>query len=589
MEESKFIFLLESGDLFLRDGQSREAISCYNKMLSTKPSGDALYRTLNNLAVAHKRLGEYNQSIAVLGKAISINPNYRSFYSNAAQVLKLQGEMTKAAQCLQKSIQIEETLVDYISLIELLKDMKRYDDALKVANIMLLKYSNEYDAFLSVGNLLSNTKSFSKAIDYYQKAIQIDPNKTQAYNNIGVAYKETMQEAKALTAYQKALELNPNDAAAHNNIGNLLRNMNEFDSAIEHLKKSITINPSYADAYSNLGAVYKEAKEYEKAYGYYEQAIKLNPKHTNANFDMALIELSRGEYESAWPKYEHRLKMNELLSKTYKYKTPMWRGEALEGKTIILQNEQGYGDNIMFIRYVPKFLELGAKVIIRTRPELVRLFESIKGVSLVCSEEEEGIPEHDYYLPIMSSALMFKTTLKTIPSNFPYLRSLGKNGDIGLDNQKTNIGLVWSSSRTNKDFKNKYIGVDSYAELLDISSANYFSLQVGEDAIKADSNFATKLIDLSKILTDFSATASVIDALDIVITTDTSVAHLCGAIGKKAYVLVPTPADWRWMQDGESTPWYPSLKIFRQTKRGSWREPIRAIKEQLLQKLSVPT
>ncbi len=583
--EHSYSHLIEAGDIFLRDSQLKEASACYNKALTFSPKGDMLLRLYNNLAVTYKRMGKLQEAQIVIQKGILANPNYVSFYSNLSSIYKLQNKLNDAAAALQKAITLGGGLNDYLNLIELYKHKKAFKEAFNIAAEVTKKFPNEYEAHLALGNLFTSVKAFDKSIPSYLKAIQLAPDKAPAYNNIGVAYKELGDNEKSLAVYKKALQINPNDSAVHNNIGNLLRNLGDTDGAIRHLSHSIKLNPLYADAYSNIGAVYKELKDYDTAIVYYKKALELNPEHTNANFDMSLIELSYGNYRSGWKRYEHRLKMAELLSKTYKYKTPMWSGEDLYGKTIILQNEQGFGDNIMFIRYVPKFLDMGAKVIIRTRPELVKLFETIEGVTGVYSEDEDTMPEHDFYIPLLSCAFRFGTELDTIPSSFPYLYSKKEQLDIGIDGSKTNIGIVWSSSRTNKDFKNKYIGITNYIELLNIKKTKWFSLQAGDDAAQiAKEGLENKIVDLSSMLTDFSITAAIIDALDIVVTTDTSVAHLCGAMNKEAYVLVPKPADWRWMQDGDSTPWYPSLKIFRQTQKGSWKEPILAIKRELSSK-----
>lgn len=579
--EYTYVALVESGDIFLKDLELENAIICYTKALQLNPTKEVQLRIYNNLGVATKRMGRLQEAIAIFNKGISISPNHSLFYSNLSSVYRLQNNPTQALHCVQKAIALGGGIKDYIVLIELYKLQQQLQKALETALEAAMKFPTEYEAHLTLGNFFVSHKAFDKAIQPYINAINLAPANTQAYNNIGVVYKELGENEKALLAYKKVLQINPRDSAAYNNLGNLLRNMGDMEGAIKSLKQSITLNPSYADAYSNIGAVYKESKHYEEAQIYYQKALALSPEHTNANFDMSLIELTFGEYERGWEQYEHRLKMGELLSKTHIYTKPLWHGEDLSNKTIVLQNEQGFGDNIMFIRFVARFVELGAKVIIRTRLELLELFRSIEGVYSVCSEEEE-IPEHDFYLPLLSSALRFKTTLSTIPSSFPYIAVPSLHVNLKLDKNKKNIGIVWSSSSTNKDFKNKYIGLDNYKELFEIEGIKWYSLQVGEDAVQIKTaGLAHKIVDLSPILSDFSCTAKVIDMLDLVITTDTAVAHLCGALNKEAWVLVPRPADWRWMQEGDVTPWYQSLRIFRQKERGDWGFPISQIKEKL--------
>ncbi|HEX5329066.1 tetratricopeptide repeat protein [Sulfuricurvum sp.] len=586
-----FLALILSGDLFLNDNQNDEAISCYLKAANIENirswDKSVVLRFYNNLAIAYKRKGDLVPAQKLFEQAIAIDSAYPLSYLNLFNLYKTQNRIADAEALLLKALSRNINDIRFhLSLIEFNNQRKNFRKALEIAIDCVKKFRGEYQAHLTLGNCFATLKLYKNAIDPYSAAINIKPEITSAYNNIGVAYKELGEYEKARAAYQKVLELNPNDSAVHNNLGNLLRNFDDMTGAIRHLEHSIRLNPSYADAYSNLGAVYKENKQYAEAEAFYRKAISLAPNHTNANFDLSLIELSKGEYKNGWQRYEHRIKMDELRSKIHHYKTPMWRGENLHGKTIILQNEQGFGDNIMFIRYVPLFVELGATIILRTRPELVRLFESVKGVEKVYSEEDE-IPEHDYYLPLLSSPTRFKTTIETIPKHFPYIIPRSQEiSDFKCNKKSFNIGLVWSSSRTNKDFKNKYIGLEHFKMLFAIKGTTWYSLQAGEDAqeIKV-AKLENKITDLSERLVNFSATAAIIEKLDLIITTDTAIAHLCGAMDKKAWVLVPKPADWRWMQEGKSTPWYNSLELFRQHQKGSWNEVISEIKDKLSQRI----
>ena len=577
--ENTVYSLIEAGDIFLRELDFKTAITCYAKALDYPLDANALRRVYTNLGVAYKREGLLEKAVAILERGIALDNSYTPFYSNLSSVLRLQKQYAKSAQMLWKTISMTHKLHDYITLVELLKLLKKPEEALGVANEIVKKFPNEYEAYLNLGNLFASWRLFQKAVEPYRRAIVLAPDKTQAYNNLGVVYKELGRNEEALFAYQKVLELNPNDSAALNNLGNLRRNMGDTTGAIAALKCSITLNPNYADAYSNLGAIYKENKEFDRAMFYYQKALALNPEHTNAQFDIALMELSKGHYESGWSGYEYRLKMNELLAKTDVYTSPLWRGESLQNKTIILQTEQGFGDTIMFIRYAPYFRELGAKIIVRTRLELVALFRSIQEVDeIIC--EEDPLPEHDFYLPLLSCPQRFKTVLQTIPRKFPYLGS-PKNG-LSFERKSLHVGITWSGSPTNRGHKDRYVGLKILSQLFDIDHISWYSLQIGADSHEIQSfNLHDTIIDKTELLTDFAQTAAFIEALDLVISVDTSVAHLSGALNKKTFVLLSKPAEWRWMQEGETTPWYESLLLFRQEIRGDWQKPILQIKEKL--------
>ena len=577
--ENTVYSLIEAGDIFLRELDFKTAITCYAKALDYPLDANALRRVYTNLGVAYKREGLLEKAVAILERGIALDSSYTPFYSNLSSVLRLQKQYAKSAQMLWKTISMTHKLHDYITLVELLKLLKKPEEALGVANEIVKKFPNEYEAYLNLGNLFASWRLFQKAVEPYRRAIVLAPDKTQAYNNLGVVYKELGRNEEALFAYQKVLELNPNDSAALNNLGNLRRNMGDTTGAIAALKCSITLNPNYADAYSNLGAIYKENKEFDRAMFYYQKALALNPEHTNAQFDIALMELSKGHYESGWSGYEYRLKMNELLAKTDVYTSPLWQGESLQNKTIILQTEQGFGDTIMFIRYAPYFRELGAKIIVRTRLELMALFRSIQEVDeIIC--EEDPLPEHDFYLPLLSCPQRFKTVLQTIPRKFPYLGS-PKNG-LSLERKSLHVGITWSGSPTNRGHKDRYVGLKILSQLFDIDHISWYSLQIGADSHEIQSfNLHDTIIDKTELLTDFAQTAAFIEALDLVISVDTSVAHLSGALNKKTFVLLSKPAEWRWMQEGETTPWYESLLLFRQEIRGDWQKPILQIKEKL--------
>ena len=577
--ENTVYSLIEAGDIFLRELDFKTAITCYAKALDYPLDANALRRVYTNLGVAYKREGLLEKAVAILERGIALDNSYTPFYSNLSSVLRLQKQYAKSAQMLWKTISMTHKLHDYITLVELLKLLKKPEETLGVANEIVKKFPNEYEAYLNLGNLFASWRLFQKAVEPYRRAIVLAPNKTQAYNNLGVVYKELGRNEEALFAYQKVLELNPNDSAALNNLGNLRRNMGDTTGAIAALKCSITLNPNYADAYSNLGALYKENKEFDRAMFYYQKALALNPEHTNAQFDIALMELSKGNYESGWSGYEYRLKMNELLAKTDVYTSPLWQGESLQNKTIILQTEQGFGDTIMFIRYAPYFKELGAKIIVRTRLELMALFRSIQEVDeIIC--EEDPLPEHDFYLPLLSCPQRFKTVLQTIPRKFPYLGS-PKNG-LSFERKSLHVGITWSGSPTNRGHKDRYVGLKILSQLFDIDHISWYSLQIGADSHEIQSfNLHDTIIDKTELLTDFAQTAAFIEALDLVISVDTSVAHLSGALNKKTFVLLSKPAEWRWMQEGETTPWYESLLLFRQEIRGDWQKPILQIKEKL--------
>lgn len=576
--------LIESGDVFLHEKQLQLALGCYERALKMKLSTPLLVRLYNNLGVTYKRLGRLEEAKKFFSEGIKIDASHVSFYTNLAGIFQLQGNLNASKVCLEKALQCKVRVGDALKLVELYQKSNQMQQALKLAFALVKQFPEVYDTHLTLGNLYASLKQFDKAMPCYEKAIALDSRKTQAINNVGIAYKELGYDDKALKAYQSVIALNPNDSAVYNNLGNLLRQMGDYEGALNAINHSIKLNPLYADAYSNIGAIFKEQKQYDKAEPYYRKALSLSPQHINANFDLALLELSKGNYNEGWQRYEYRLRMKELLAKTYQYTAPLWRGENLKGKTIILQNEQGFGDNIMFVRYAKTFLDLGATVILRTRPDLVTLFKTFeKNIVVIDEELSTPLPQCDFYLPLLSAAQRFKTSQQSIPNVFPYLHVKKETIDFTFCENSKKVGIVWSSSTTNKDFKNKYIGLGQYKEWFSIENIQWISLQVGEDAKEIEGEgLSDTIMDVGSALKDFYETAKIVAHLDLVITTDTAVAHLCGALNVPVWVLVPRPADWRWMQEGERTPWYQSVRVFRQKNQGDWAAPINEIYHTLL-------
>lgn len=577
MAQTSLNALAEAGDIFLNDGEMQHAIACYEKALRIAP----MARVRNNLGVAYKRLGFFQKAIEHYTKGIQEEASYVPFYTNLASIYQLHNEYKTALEYLLQALKHEASMSLFMRIIELFKVLKQPQKAFEYAQLALQTFPNTYESHLVLGNLFSEWKQYAKAVECYQKAIALDATKTYAYNNMGVAYKELGEFERAREAYETVIKLNPNDASVYNNYGNLLRHCNEAQKAIAYLEHAIKLNPTFADAYSNLGAIHKEEYRYKEARRYYEKALELNGEHVNAHFDLGLIALSEGNYQEGLRHYEYRVRMNELIAKIHTYQTPMWQGQSLQNKRLILQNEQGYGDNIMFIRYAEQFKALGAYVIVRTRPALMKLFEGVKGIDLICSEEERVV-EHDYYLPLLSSAYVLKTDLQSIPRTCPYIEAKHDIYPLTLAKEVKHIGLVWSGSPTHRAHKERYIGLKRLVRFFEMDGIQWHALQLGEDNQELEAcGLQERIINHADALVDFSVTASLISQLDLVITTDTSVAHLCGALGKKAWVLIPKHADWRWLQSGDKTPWYESLTLFRQEEKGDWEVPLSRVQEHL--------
>jgi tetratricopeptide (TPR) repeat protein len=443
------------------------------------------------------------------------------------------------------------------------------------------------EAYYHLGVAFQDRGKLNKAITSYEKSLTLNPMNALAHFNLGVALHKKNETAKAISCYKKAIDLDPPLFKAHLNLGIALKETGKTDNAIEHLKKAITIIPDSAEAYYNLGNALMVKKEIVEALWYYRKTLELEPEHALGHCNISLIHLLTGSFTEGWEEYPWCLMLEELGIIKGRNSIPgtLWDGSPVAGKTILIPAEQGFGDTIHFIRYAPLIQKLGARVIIRCQNELVTLFRSLENIEQVIPWEST-LPDFDVYCPVMSLPYVFRTTSETIPAKIPYLRAdhnsvqRWRNKTQGIHGLKT--GLVWAGNPDYRWDHNRSCELSDFSALFLISNVAFFSLQKGNAARQARHLPAgVQLIDHTKEIHDFSDTAAFIQNLDIIISVDTAVAHLAGALGKPVWMLLPFVPDWRWMLDREDSPWYPTMRLFRQDSPGDWGPVIQRLKTML--------
>ncbi|NWF97987.1 MAG: tetratricopeptide repeat protein [Nitrospirae bacterium] len=424
------------------------------------------------------------------------------------------------------------------------------------------------NAFLlhNLGMTFLKKGDIDNAIISFQKALQLNQNLAYSCHALGLSYDIKGEYSEALKWYEKAIKIDSNIADAHNNIGIILQKMGKYPEAISSFKKALEINPKYAEVYSNMGLAYREYGLIDNSIEYYRKSLEINPELIDVHVNLALSLLLNGDYLTGWEEYEWRKKqLPKIFSK------PFWESydDDVSGKKILIYTEQGFGDAIQFIRYIPFVYELGAKIILICPKELKSLFQNIQGIYNILTFGEK-IPDFDLHCPILSLPYIFKTTIENIPSNIPYLfpdkTIINKWAEkIHSDNNnKLKIGIAWSG-------RNHVHNINLFAPLSDINEVTFFSLQKGEAASQAlNPPNGMKIIDYSDQITDFLDTAGIIMNLDLVISIDTSVAHLAGALGKNVWTLLTYVPDWRWLLNRKDSPWYPTMRLFRQKSIGNW-------------------
>jgi len=423
-----------------------------------------------------------------------------------------------------------------------------------------------------LGIICYRLNNYDLAIECFKKTVQLNPNFTEAYNNLGTSLQEKGQFDEAISFHQKAIQLNPNFTEAYNNLGTSLQEKGQFDEAISFYQKATQLDPNFSDAYTNMGKAFQEQGQIDKALLCYQKAVQLSPSNADAHWNMAYASLLLGNFKQGWKEYEWRFRTTKKISLCRNFQQPLWDGANIRGLTILLYNEQGFGDNIQFIRYAPLVAQRGAKVIVESQKELMSLIINVEGIQQVVVQGGE-LPEFDIHCPLLSLPLVFDTTLENIPSKVPYIRVdsvLVKKWQDKIANNipKFKIGLVWAG---NPKFRFKSCSLGFFSPLAKLDNVVFYSLQKGEAAEQArNPPQGFKLVDYTEEINDFSDTAAFIEELDLIISVDTAVAHLAGALGKPVWTLIPFAPDWRWLLNREDSPWYPTMRLFRQTCQGDW-------------------
>lgn len=430
-------------------------------------------------------------------------------------------------------------------------------------------------------------KQYDDVEKILRKIIELDKKNPDAYNDLGIILKTLKRYDEALEVYTKAITLSPANAILFNNIANVFKETGSFEQAEAAYMQAITLDPAYVNAHRNLGMLYKESRRNQEAEVSYRHALHHDPEciHTQANLGYLLLE--EGRYEEGLQFYETRY--DQRINPTFPvcdFSYPMWRGEPLEGKSILIVPEQGYGDEIQFVRYLSLLKHHGAShITLLCKPPLKRLFSMIPDIDRLIVSLDEA-PKHDYWSFLLSLPLHLNTTLSTIPAQLPYLTLSQEwfEGKPTLPKNNYTIGLIWKGSCVHENDLNRSLPeLSTLAPLWNIPGVTYVSLQKERSNEDADFLSSHSMIDMSHQLDDFADTAAIISTLDLIICVDTAIAHLSGALGKPCWVLLPYKGcDWRWLRERSDSPWYPdTLRLFRQSSPRNWDETIAHVADAL--------
>lgn len=531
-----------SGNTFCKRQKWEDAAASYYAALQLKPDWAAAHFSLGTVLMRLKRL---DGATLCFRNSIRLNPTDSNAYNYLGITYFQGGHFSKALPCFFRCVEYNP---------------------------------NNPLAYNNLGLTLEKLKRYPDAKINFEKAIKLNPGYAHAFNNLGLIYKQLKLLPQAIRTLKHAIEIQPDFLPAYNNLAAALINNNQFTEAETCLRQAIEVKPEFYETYRRLGVVLKKMRRFKEAELAYLTSVDLADSTHRASVlhSLGILYLLCGQFAKGWPNYEFR----RITFQRHIYSPPLgtipyWHGESLSGKSLLLFFEQGLGDTIQFIRYLPQIWKMAAKVTVIVQSDLRQLLSYSLKTELY---DEKNLPNghYDFACSLHSLPMIFKTSKATIPHQVPYLssrKSIASKWSNSLaelsGSHRFRIGVVWAGNPHHENDCNRSIPFAAFQQLFAMQQIDWISLQVGNRA--TDLPESSNVISLFPALTDFQETAGVIENLDLVITVDSSVAHLAGSMGKPTWTLLPFDCDWRWQTAGDSSPWYPSMRLFRQSEPGNWQ------------------
>ncbi len=549
-------------------GKNDTAAALIGQAIAIKPDYPA---ACNNLGIALKELGKFDEAVAVYRQALASKPDYAEAFSNLGVALREQGNMDEAVANFRQSIALKADAEVCNNLGNTLEAIGQLDEAV-VSQRQALAIKPDYPGALnSLANALKEQGKLDEAAANFKASLAIRPD-PEVFTSLGCVLADLDRPDEAMAHHGRAIEINPDYAEAHYNLGNALRDLGRLDQAMASYRRAFAIKPDLAEAYHNHGVVLQDLNRLDEAMASYHEAIAIRPDYPEPRCGLGHAQLLRGEFADGWKNYAWRWQTKDYAGFRRDYDAPAWDGGDFDGKTLLLYREQGLGDFIQFVRYAPLAAARGGRVVVEAPPKLKCLFAAMEGVDAVIETGQQP-PSFDLHAPLLDLPWLLGTRLETIPAGAPYIgpapELVNKWRSRLAARDGLRIGLVWGGNPEHKNDKYRSMDPALLEPLLQISGVTLFSLQVGRDGEAADT-FGDRVIDLMPEAAPFDETAAVMMNLDIVISIDSSSAHLAGALGRPVWTLLSYVPDWRWMLDRDDSPWYPSMRLFRQETVGDW-------------------
>ena len=576
--------MLDQAKVYLTDGQTTSAQIILEEVLKKQPRNtDALQLIGISFAIEKK----FKNAIDFLSKALKTSPGNPRVLFNRGNAYSESGMHKEAVADLERTVAIQPTHLEaLVALGNSFKELEQFDKAAARYEQALRLDPNCYKALVNKGGLLIEEKRFPEALEVLGTAIAVAPEMPEAHSNRGTALIELGRLEMAIQSCDNAISVQPDYAKAHYGRGIALSQLNLLQDALASTDRAIALKPDFAESHYSRGVILSGMRRLDEAAQSYETSIAIRPDYADPHLARSINALLTGQFVDGWRLYEWRMKMPEIKSHhpTFNEKIS-WRGtEDIRNKKLLVYAEQGFGDTLQFCRYLPQLRAMGAEISFEIPAALNSVLATLNcPLTLVTQGDPRG--EFDAYCPLMSLPLAFKTTVETVPAPTRYLSSdqgkVSNWGNILGKKVLPRIGLVWTGSKAHKNDINRSIALSKILRLTDLP-VEWHSLQKdyrpGDDEVLAQH---PEIHQHQEALEDFSDTAALIECMDLVISVDTSVAHLAGALGKKLWVMLPFVPDFRWMLDRTDSPWYPTARLFRQPQPGDWDSVIAEIRSAL--------
>jgi tetratricopeptide (TPR) repeat protein len=604
--------------LLQEEGRYQDALADYDRALGLQPDYP---EALNNRGIAAYELGRLEDAIADYDRAIALRPDYAAAFSNRGNALGklLRHEEALASYDRALALQpdhvdalnnrgitlrglgrLEASLASHNAALKLrpadpdalvsrgltLHELDRLDEALASHDRALALQADHVKARVNRGAVLHALGRLDDAMACFERVLRDHPDNVEALTNRGTALHDLARYGEALASHDQAIAVRPDDAVALDNRAVTLHKLQRLEEALASLDQAIAARPDYVPAFSNRGVTLCDLHRFDEALASYDRATALRPDYADAHFLKSLTSLVTGDFAQGLPGYEWRHRAPVARLKPPVRPRPFWRGEGdLAGKTLLLHSEQGFGDSIQFCRYAPLVAARGARVVLEVDPPLCGLMATLAGVAEIIAKGD-ALPDYDLHCPLPSLPMAFGTRLETIPANAHYLHAADSAVAQWKQRLGTSsglkIGLAWAGNPNHVRDRERSMAFDQLAPLLDVD-ATFISLQKQYRPGEVERLAQGGVRDVSTDLHDFTDTAALISALDLVITVDTGVAHLAGALGKPVWIMVTHAPDWRWLLDRDDSPWYPTARLFRQDASRDWGDVVARVQAALRQ------